>query len=69
VAQQQANTLLANLDAATASADRGNIGAAANQLRALKRQVDAMYRSGRITEQQYDNLISTADPRLAYLAM
>jgi hypothetical protein len=69
VAQQQANTLLAKLDAAAASAERGNIGAAANQLGALKHQIDAMYRSGRITEQQYDNLIATADQRLAYLAM
>lgn len=45
-----ANALQVKLDAAAKSLDNGNNGAAANQLEALLNELDAMVRSGRLTD-------------------
>ena len=50
--------LLAKLDAAIAAHDRGNDQAAMNILNAIAHQLNAMERSGQISQSQYDDLFA-----------
>ena len=56
----QENSLLAKLDAAQKSLDKGNGSAAKNQLNAFINEVLALFKSGRITEAVATKLIATA---------
>jgi probable HAF family extracellular repeat protein len=57
----QANSLTSKLEAAQHQLDRGNSAAAVNVLSAFINQVDAIVRSGRLTEEAAQPLIDSAN--------
>ena len=67
LSQGQANSLLVKVDAASASAERGNETAAINQLEALKNQIAGMHAAGRLTAEQHDDLIAAVNREIAGL--
>jgi len=63
-----ANSLQSKVEAAAASIERGNFGAAGNQLGAFVNEVNAMERSRRLTAAQAESLRSLASQKLTSLA-
>jgi hypothetical protein len=57
----EGDALTAKLDAAIQQLDRGNTNAAINQLQAFINQVEALARSGRLTQAQSQPLINVAN--------
>ena len=57
----------AKLNAATASADRGNIGAVVNQVEALIQEVEGLVNGGVLTMEQGQALIECAQNAISQL--
>lgn len=65
--QREGNSLLVKIDNSTASATKGNVMAAVNQLEAFKNEIQALYQSGRISLAERDAIVAAADRQIAAL--